>query len=218
MTGLNTFSSNWPEAPANVIHEWLPNTCVHTMVIASFWPHLGPDPRYLMSLAILKSETATVFRAPEASTTASCAARASNLLGAVTNSSTTLSQVSKILQAVLDSGDAVGQLLNIATELLSESQWSGVLQVGSADFDDIGKLLGLLVKRVSQSPHFWQQVVGDLCDGSNVHHSWKSVVGRLRHVDVIVWMHRFLGAQGSAQNLNSPVADYLVGIHVRLSS
>ena len=40
---------------------------------------------YLMSFAILYKEAATVLRAPLISTTASCAARASNLFGAVTN-------------------------------------------------------------------------------------------------------------------------------------
>ena len=37
-----------------------------------------------MSFAILKSEAATVFTAPDISTIASCAASASNLFGAVT--------------------------------------------------------------------------------------------------------------------------------------
>ena len=41
-------------------------------------PHRGPDPRYLISFAIFINETARVFKAPEASTIASCAARASN--------------------------------------------------------------------------------------------------------------------------------------------
>ena len=48
-------------------------------------PQRGPEPRNRTSLAIFISETATTFRAPEASTTASCAASASNLFGAVTN-------------------------------------------------------------------------------------------------------------------------------------
>lgn len=84
----------------------LPMTCAATMVRASHWvgltfpgmielpgsfsgrlsspsPHRGPDPRYRMSLAIFMKEQARTLRAPEASTIASCAARASNLLGAV---------------------------------------------------------------------------------------------------------------------------------------
>ena len=49
-------------------------------------PHRGPEPRYRISCAILKRDVATVFRAPEASTIASCVASASNLLGAVLKS------------------------------------------------------------------------------------------------------------------------------------
>jgi hypothetical protein len=41
-------------------------------------PQRGPDPRYRMSFATLLSEQAITFRAPCASTRASCAARASN--------------------------------------------------------------------------------------------------------------------------------------------
>ncbi len=85
---------------------WLPMIWVHTMVMASHWvgftlpgmieepgsfsgressprPERGPDPRKRMSLAILNSATAAELMAPWANTMASCAARASNLLGAV---------------------------------------------------------------------------------------------------------------------------------------
>lgn len=48
-------------------------------------PQRGPDARNLMSLAIFMMEHASTFNAPETSTIASCAASASNLLGAVTN-------------------------------------------------------------------------------------------------------------------------------------
>ena len=47
-------------------------------------PHLGPEPRNLMSLAIFMREQATTLHAPLTSTMASWEARASNLLGAVT--------------------------------------------------------------------------------------------------------------------------------------
>ena len=81
-------------------------TWAQTMVMASAWvgltlpgmieepgslagsssspmPQRGPEPSRRMSLAIFISEQATVLRAPEASTMASWAARASNLLSAV---------------------------------------------------------------------------------------------------------------------------------------
>ena len=47
-------------------------------------PQRGPEPSQRMSLAILVSDTAIVFSAPEVSTQASLAASASNLFGAGT--------------------------------------------------------------------------------------------------------------------------------------
>ena len=87
---------------------WLPMTWAQTMVSASHWvgltlpgmidepgsfsgsrsspkPQRGPEPSRRMSLAILLRLTATTLSAPDSSTSASCAASASNLLGAVTN-------------------------------------------------------------------------------------------------------------------------------------
>lgn len=54
-------------------------------------PERGPEPSKRISLAIFMRLTATVFMAPEASTIASCAARASNLFSAVTNGSSVMS-------------------------------------------------------------------------------------------------------------------------------
>ena len=105
-TGLKTLSSNWPFMFAMVMVEWLPMTWVQSMVKASHCvgftfpgmmelpgsfsgscsspnPQRGPLPKYRMSCAILNRDVATVFKAPEHSTMASWAARASNLLGAV---------------------------------------------------------------------------------------------------------------------------------------
>ena len=48
-------------------------------------PDRGPEASQRTSLAIFMSETATVFSAPCANTIASCAASASNLLGADSN-------------------------------------------------------------------------------------------------------------------------------------
>ncbi len=50
-------------------------------------PQRGPDASQRTSLAIFISETASVLSAPLVSTIVSCAASASNLLGAVTNGS-----------------------------------------------------------------------------------------------------------------------------------
>ena len=46
-------------------------------------PHLGPDPKKRISLAIFITLHATTFNCPLISTIASCAAKASNLFGAL---------------------------------------------------------------------------------------------------------------------------------------
>src|SRR6187402_3004093 len=92
-----------------VVAVWLPMTWAQTIVNASHWvgltfpgmillpgsfsgransprPQRGPEPRYLISWAILNRDEARVLSEPEAWTIASCAARDSNLLGAVLNS------------------------------------------------------------------------------------------------------------------------------------
>lgn len=48
-------------------------------------PHLGPDPKKRISLAIFITLHATTFNDPLISTIASCAANASNLFGALKN-------------------------------------------------------------------------------------------------------------------------------------
>src|SRR4051812_31294822 len=46
--------------------------------------------------------------------------------------------------------DAGLDLRRIAGEFLTERQWRRVLRVGTADLDDAGELLGLLVERLLQ--------------------------------------------------------------------
>ena len=52
----------------------------------------------------------------------------------------------------------------------------------------------------------------------DVHRGRERVVGRLAHVHVIVGMHRLLGAQRAADQLDAPVGDHLVDVHVRLGA
>ena len=54
-------------------------------IIISPIPQRGPDDNILTSLAIFINATAVLFKAPLNSTIASCAAKASNLFGAVIN-------------------------------------------------------------------------------------------------------------------------------------
>ena len=57
-------------------------------------PQRGPEPRNIKSLAIFIKLDARVDNDPWKSTNASCAARASNLFGAVTNSNPVSLQIS----------------------------------------------------------------------------------------------------------------------------
>ena len=105
MTGVITFSSKLPAAPPHAIVASLPITCAQTIssisAITGFtlpgmielpgcssgsaispMPQRGPEPSQRMSLAILVSVAAAPRSAPDASTSASCAASASNRLGA----------------------------------------------------------------------------------------------------------------------------------------
>ncbi len=108
MTGLKTLSCRCPLEPATVIVVWFPITCAHTMVSASTCvgltlpgmidepgslagstispiPQRGPEPSRRMSLPIFIRLAASTLSAPEASTIASWALRASNLSSAVSN-------------------------------------------------------------------------------------------------------------------------------------
>ena len=101
ISGMRTFSSNWPCIPPTVIAVSLPMTwaltCSTTSGItgltlpgmieepfcssgrnSSPMPARGPEPMSAMSWAILVSETATTFSAPDSSTSASRLAWASN--------------------------------------------------------------------------------------------------------------------------------------------
>jgi hypothetical protein len=61
-----------------------------------------------------------------------------------------------------------------------------------------------------------QQPMLDLDCGGDVHRCRKRIVGRLRHVDVIVRMHRIFAAEVSAQQLDRAIRKHFVDIHVRL--
>ena len=52
--------------------------------------------------------------------------------------------------------------------------------------------------------------------GGDIHRRGKRVVGGLRHVDVIVGMHRRLAAERRAGKLAAAIGDHLVHVHVEL--
>src|SRR5471032_448618 len=108
INGLKTLSSKLPDAPPIDTATSFPITCAATIVMASHcvgltlpgmielpgsfsgmeispMPQRGPEDNQRTSLAIFISDAANPFNAPWPCTSASQVARASNLLGDVTN-------------------------------------------------------------------------------------------------------------------------------------
>ena len=67
-----------------------------------------------------------------------------------------------------------------------------------------------------QVPERRDQVVHDAFRAGDVHCGREGVVGRLAHIDVVVRMDWLLGAHDASEQLDRPVGDDLVRVHVRL--
>lgn len=134
------------------------------------------------------------------------------------DSGTSLSQQSEVWQGILNASDIALELGYVAGELLAEGERSGVLQMGSADLDDIVELVYLLLQGVLQAGQGRKKRILDLQNGGNVHNGREGIVGRGGHVDMVVGVDRLLAAHGPAQDLNCTVGDDLVGVHVGLGA
>ena len=158
-------------------------------------PERGPEPRRRMSLAILNSEAATVLMAPWLKTIASCAASASNLLGAEVKGRPVIAAIRSATLSAKPAGAlrpvptavppcassiSMGSVSSIrampfstccgvAGEFLAEGQRRGVLRVGAADLDDVLPGLRLVVERVAELLQRRQQPVDDLLAAGDVH-------------------------------------------------
>jgi hypothetical protein len=88
--------------------------------------------------------------------------------------------------------------------------------MGAADFDDARELFGFGVERVMEIFQSREQAARGFRGGGDVHGGGKRVVGRLRHVDVIVGMDGPLAAHDPAGNFNGAIGDHLVDVHVGL--
>ena len=84
------------------------------------------------------------------------------------------------------------------------------------DLDDVRPRLCFRIERFVQMAQRRQQPMLDLLRTSDVHGRRIGIVRRLAHVDVVVGVHRLLGAEHAPQHLDRPVRDDLVGVHVRL--
>jgi hypothetical protein len=70
--------------------------------------------------------------------------------------------------------------------------------------------------RVANRLDRWDQRVLHPLSRRNVHRCGKRIVRRLRHVDVVVGMHRLLRTHLAARKLDRTIGDDLIHVHVRL--
>ena len=111
-----------------------------------------------------------------------------------------------------DSFCIVRYCLRVTAELLSQPQRYGILQVRSTGFNDPVKFDCFVLKGSSQFLDRRKQLIQppqrSQADGSR-----DGVVGRLGHVNVVIWINPVL-PQLSTQELGGAIGDHLVCIHV----
>ncbi len=122
------------------------------------------------------------------------------------------------LQRIFHPLQIVGEHARIARPLLPERQRRGILHVGASDLDDVLPLFGLGGNRIVQRLHRRHQPLLHTQRRRNVHGRGKVIVGRLRHIDVVVGMNRRLAPQRRARKLAAAIGDHLIHIHVELRS
>ena len=121
-------------------------------------------------------------------------------------------------QRGLDALDVRRELGHVARELLAQGERHGIHEMRAPDLRHLGVLHLLVVQRISQRADRGDESVHDLLDGGDVHGGREGVVGRLRHVDVVVGVDRLLGPHDTTGQLDGPVRDHLVGVHVGLGA
>jgi hypothetical protein len=122
------------------------------------------------------------------------------------------------LERVLDSFEIIGQHASVARPFLAQGNWGRVLHMRSSDLDDVVPFLRFGGDRGVQGLHRWNEALRHVHRGSNVHRGRKTVVRRLRHVDVIIGVNRLLAAERRSRELTTSIGDNFVHIHVELSA
>ena len=110
--------------------------------------------------------------------------------------------------------DAVLDLAGVTAEFLAESNWCGVLEVRATDLEDVIELLRLSEQRLMQLVERWNQLMDYAVQRCEMNRGGNNVVARLALIDMIVRMDRLVAAC-AAEELDCPVGNHLVGVHVR---
>ncbi len=135
-----------------------------------------------------------------------------------TDSGTTLGKLAQVGQGVLDALNVAVQLSNVTRELLAKGKRGGILEMGTADLDDVLEVVHLLLESITETLQGRKESVLKLHDGGDMHGSGERVVGRSGHIDVVVGVDGLLGAHLAPQDLNGTVGDDFVRVHVGLSA
>ena len=121
-------------------------------------------------------------------------------------------------ERLFDAFDGVVEHPHVPGELLPQGQRRCILHVSAADLDDLVPSLGLDVQRVAQRAHRGQELGRRRHPGGDTHGGREGVVGRLRHIHMVVRMHRVLRAEWRAGKLAAAIGDHLVHVHVELGA
>ena len=126
-------------------------------------------------------------------------------------------QLVEVGQARLDPGDVGVELGHVARELLAQGQRHGVHEMGAADLHDVGEGVGLVRQRVAQGPAPTGSRTWMICSTA----AMCMAVGKVSFDDCdmltssLGWTGR-LRPHHAAGQLDGPVGDHLVGVHVGL--
>jgi len=117
-----------------------------------------------------------------------------------------------------DAAEGEIELRHPPADDLAEGDGRGVLEVGAADHDDVGVVGRLGGQGGAEASEGRVEPVVEFADDRDVHGGGEGVVGGLAAVHVVVGVDGGLAAEDAPGQLDGPVADHLVGVHVRLGA
>ncbi len=127
-------------------------------------------------------------------------------------------QLRQVRQAVVDMAQIVLEHRYPAGDLLAESQRRGILQMGSANFNDIGERLRFIIECLLEHVQLWNQLLPQGNQRRHMHRRREDVVGTLAFVNVIVGVDFALHAAHAAEQLAATVCQHLVHVHIALGA
>src|SRR5262245_55181653 len=118
------------------------------------------------------------------------------------------------LKGLPDQRQRVLKLRGVAGPLLAHRERRRVLKVCAPDLNDIHPLARFRLDGVRQGSHCGNEAIAEFEHSRDVHGRWKRVVGRLAHIHVVIRVNWALAAEYATYELDRPIADDLVYVHV----